>query len=103
MTNQEWLLGLDFKQLQSFIKRTIQCDFDCPWQSQNCMDGKCMSAIWTRLNSNERTSMPSRYEYIKTLSDDDLGDWVEKYLGIGRAWLMQEHIPKKERENNDKS
>ncbi len=91
MTNREWLAGLDFKQLQSFIKRTISCDLDCPWQLPNCMDGKCMSAIRTRLNSNERTSLPPRYEYIKTLSDDALGNWVEKYLGIGRAWLKMEH------------
>ena len=68
MTNQEWLVGLDFKQLLSFIKRTISCDLDCPWQLPNCMDGKCMSAIRTHLNSNERTSLPPRYEYIKTLS-----------------------------------
>ena len=42
--------------------------------------------------SNERTNMLPRHEYIKTLSDEELGEWIENYLGImDRDWLKQEH------------
>ena len=93
MTNKEWLLSLDVKQLTQFIKRVIDCNLHCPWQLPCCEEsGKCASAIWSKLMSNERTSMLPRHEYIKTLSDEELGEWIDNYLGIvDGEWLKQEH------------
>ena len=32
------------------------------------------------------------FEYIKTLSDEELGEWIDNYLGIvDGEWLKQEH------------